>query len=202
MEITLESSSIRNKSGTCETGQSTVEFVLTMVLLLGFVLFFLQLSMVFSWGNYVHYATFMSARALQSAGESADDSTRRARDVLIRTVKFSAGQPGKDRFEVIGRGIAGSDDVKGADIGQFRGIQGEFQFNPDDKAKSWLEGVRYTFRTRLFLLPIDGDMTKVRDVDAPSNSLELTSESWLTRDPSFDECAQIMGGLGVFDNGC
>jgi len=49
-------------------GQSTVEFALTLILLMGLILFYLQLTLVFSYGNYVQLRTFMSARAFLSSG--------------------------------------------------------------------------------------------------------------------------------------
>jgi hypothetical protein len=174
-------------------GQSTLEFVLTLLLLMAFVLFYLQLSMMMAFGNYVHYATFMSARALLSAGPDQTDQESRAKDVLTRMVK-RRNSPGLDRFPMIAKG-EGSGDVPGA---QF---QPPSQFNPTNYDSSWMQGVRYTFRSRLFLMPMGGGGSSPAAKSA--NSVPLTSESWLGRDPSYQECQDAMGKLkGIFDNGC
>jgi len=192
-----------------EEGQSTVEFALTLILLMGFVLFFFQLSMVFAFGNYVHYATFMSARAYLSAGPTRTDQVNRARTVIIDTLKVSSTLAGQDRFPMIARGIQGNDPA-GFDV-DMSGNQSFPAPNPP-RNLSWLQGVRYTFRSRLFLLPFGGSGTPssgnanvqgsgngTQDV----NSLTLTSESFLGREPADGDCqTQLAKWNGIYDNGC
>jgi hypothetical protein len=174
-------------------GQSTLEFALTLMLLMGFVLFYLQLSMMMAFGNYVHYATFMSARALLSAGPDNSDQEARAQEVLVRMVK-RRGSAGQDRFPMIAKG-EGQGDVPGAKFSP------PSQFKPTDPALSWMQGVRYTFRSRLFLMPMGGGGRSAAAQTA--NSVSLTSESWLGREPSYQECQDAMGKVkGIFDNGC
>ena len=172
-----------------EKGQSTIEFTLTLTFLLAFVFFFLQLALVFGYGNYVQYATFMSARALQSATETQDDQIGRAKAVLIRMLKKSQGASGVDRWPGIGKGVDGQ-DIAGADIGIVD------PFDRNDPGLSWREGVRYSFRSRLFLIPLSQS-----DV---ANSITLTSESWLGREVTTEECSQFLNRFGeiIFDNGC
>ena len=176
-----------------DAGQSTVEFALTLIMLMAFVLFFIQLSLVFAFGNYVHYATFMSARALLSSGPSPDDQQSRARDVIVRMLKRSQGQAGVDRFRSIGKGI-GDGDPSGftvEDAGQ----------NPS-RDSSWMNGVRYTFRSKVFILPLEG-RGKASSPRDQANQVTLTSESWLGREASYSECQTYMSTLkGYFDNGC
>lgn len=173
-----------------EEGQTTIEFALTLILLLAFVLFFLQFALVSAWGNYVHYATFMSARAYLAAGPDPSDQEDRARNVILKTTKRGLGRGGMDRYPLIARGY-GAGNPRGAEIGKGA------QFNPDDPALSWMEGVRYTFRSKLFLLPFG------KPSDRSVNSLTLTSESWLGREPSYFECQGELGDKkGIFDNGC
>ncbi|MEK7689515.1 MAG: TadE family protein [Bdellovibrionota bacterium] len=176
-----------------QSGQSTVEFALTLILIMAFVFFFLQLAMVLAWGNFVHYATFMSARAYQSAGSNPDDQRERAVSVLTRMVKKSESAPGTDRLAMIGKGDGGEDEIKGAEIGAHS------QFSGTDRAKSWLEGVRYTFKSRLFLIPMGGNAS-----GGPGlvNAVKLTSESWLGRETTYEECQTVMGKKGIYDNGC
>jgi len=170
-------------------GQSTVEFALTMIFALSFILFFVQLSLVFGFANYVHYATFMAARAYQAAGQSQADQQARAQAVLTRMLK--RGGSTVDRFPAFGRGFGGG-DIRGAEIGCVGQCAGDPGF-------SWMTGVRYTFRSKLFMIPMPGSPGAASSI----NSLTLTSESWLTREPTYTECQAVMGKMeGIFDNGC
>lgn len=175
-----------------EEGQSTVEFVLVMMFLMGFLLFFVQLALIMAWGNYVHYATFMAARAYLSSGPSEDDQRERAKDVILRTVRKVATS--QDRFPSIAKGFSsgsdGGDAVKGMEIVRLGDEVG-------DTNLSWRQGVRYTFKGKLFALPGSGGR------GAKPNELVLTSESWLGREPSEAECSQVMSSKrGLIDNGC
>jgi hypothetical protein len=177
-----------------ESGQSLVEFALSIFLVFGLLFFFIQLALVLSWGNFVQYATFMSARAYLSGGANRIDQEDRARDVLRRMVKRGMIS-NEDRFPGIARGVEGDDDtVKGASIGPGP------DFNPGNYDLSWMQGVRYTFRSRLFVLPVGRPGT----TPSPSSGqVILTSESWLSRDPTYQECVSTMQTLrGQFDNGC
>lgn len=166
-----------------QSGQSTLEFILTIGLLMAFSLFFIQLSLVFGWGNYVHYATFMSARAYLSATETADQQAEAAKSVLTRMVRKNS----QDRLPSVAKG-EGAGDFPGFSLNHDR-------FAPQDRNLSWLEGVRYKFKSRLFMIPLPGSPR-----GGTGNTLSLTSESWLLRDPSDSECRAAMKGL--IDNGC
>ncbi len=175
-----------------QAGQSTVEFTLTLILFLGFTFFFLRLALVFGFANYAHYATFMAARAYLSAHQRIEDQEENARSVIIRTLKKSQSQPSVDRFPFMGRG-EGGDFPPGAQI------KPPAQFQVGVRQLSWLQGVRYTFRSRLFLFPFQrgGERATSR------NSLVLTAESWLGRESTFEECQSYLGKKnGIFDNGC
>ncbi len=174
----------RNSQG--ESGQSTVEFALTMVLLMAFILFFLQLTLVFGVGNYIHYATYMSARAYLAAGSTRDDQTQRANSVATRMLKKSEGQAGTDKWPSIAQG-KGEGDVKGLTL---------VSADPSNFSSSWMQGVRYNFKSRLFLLPLSGASG---GVDKSINELILTSESWLGREPSYQDCQSEMENMkGAF----
>ena len=125
-----------------------MEFALTLMLLMAFVFFFMQLSLIFGIGNYVHYATFMSARAYLSAGPNQDDQTTRAKNVIISTLKAGQTLENRDRFPVA-RPRAGAQVFTGLDIDPP-------PFQMGNRYLSWLQGVRYTFKSRLFLLPLTG----------------------------------------------
>ncbi len=175
------------------TGQATVEFVLTLVLFLGFALFYIQNALMMGWANYIHYATFMSARAQLSAGPTPQDQALRAKTVATRMLKRESG---KDRFPSLGQGVDGDDPEV---AGLFIEPPEQFTAAPGNPAFSWLEGVRYRFKTRLFRLPLLGAAPS----RGPASELELQSESWLGRDPSDQECMNYMKTVkGTLDNGC
>lgn len=171
-----------------ESGQSTIEFALTLILIMTFLLGFTQLSLLFGFGNYAHYATFMAARAQLSAGQNQDQQTTRARDVIVKMLKRSEGQPGIDRWPSIAKADGGGGDLRGADL-----LNGP-QHQEGNPSFSWMQGVRYAFRGRLFMIPLGGDSS--------TNSLTLMSESWLGVEPSYEECIQRLPGTAVIDNGC
>jgi hypothetical protein len=184
-----------------EAGQSTIEFALTLLMLMACILFFLQLSLVMAFGNYIHYATFMAARAYLSAGPSQADQTERAQAVIVRMLKRSEGQPGVDRFPGLAKGEGDGDgEVKGL------AVKAPDQFDPVGNS-SWMQGVRYTFKSRLFLMPIGkssgGGSGSSGSKDTKKNQMTLKSESWLGREPAYDECKQdLEPKKGIFDNGC
>lgn len=178
-----------------ETGQSTIEFALTLLLLMGMVLFYLQLSLVMAFGNYAHYATFMAARAYLAAGPSKEDQSTRARQVIVRMLKKSEGMAGVDRFPSIAKGD-GAGDPKGFQLDHS-------MFNATDQNLSWMQGVRYTFKSRLFMIPLGRGGGASSNSQNSANSVNLTSESWLGREPSSEECkAEMSRTHGMIDNGC
>lgn len=178
----------KNRKRLGEQGQSTIEFALTLVLLLGFVLFYIQLSLVMAFGNYAHYATFMAARAYLSAGHSKSDQAERAQAVLTRMLKKPSGN--MDRFPSIAKGEGGDGTLTGASISEPE------QFKETDPGSSWMQGVRYAFKSRLFLLPMGRKQQK-----GGASSITLKSESWLGREPSTMDCLIQMKGR-IYDNGC
>lgn len=170
-------------------GQSTIEFALMLVFIMAFILFFFQFSMVSAVGSYIHYATFLAARAYQSAGPSQADQIQRAQEVLNKMLKKSEFASGLDRWPLLASGV-GDGDPQGVLIGPGT------QYDSSTKDFSWMDGVRYKFRSKIFLLPIGGDSS--------TNNVELTAESWLTRDPSYLDCTTELGRFerAIFDNGC
>jgi hypothetical protein len=184
-----------------ERGQATIEFILSAVFLLSFLLFGFRLALVFGWSSYIQYATFMSARALLAAGDTQEDQIRRATETMKGMVK----RGGRDRFEAFGMGQnGGAGGVVGMEIHDTR--------NPNGTEDStWQIGVRYSFRSRLILVPGSSRGGRLGAGAAQGRLLELKSESWLGRDPSSAECESYRrqnrgGGPGaqpfVLDNGC
>ncbi|RYZ73310.1 MAG: pilus assembly protein [Proteobacteria bacterium] len=165
---------------TNESGQAILEFVLSMFFLLSVLLFTIQLTLFLAFGNYIQYATFMAARAYQSAGLNANDQVTRAQNVLNRTVK----QGGQDRLAMVIKG-------QNPEIGP-----GSI-FRRADQSLSWQEGVRYDFKGRLFIMPLG----PVR-IPSGAGEVDLTSEAWLGREPTYEECKNSMPPGAKIDNGC
>ena len=86
--------------------------------------------------------------------------------VISQMLKKSEQMSGLDRLPAVAKG-EGGDEVKSFVT----------ESNDTDMDLSWQTGVRYTFRSRLFLLPLAGRKKGGKDV----NSLTLTSESWQRR---------------------
>jgi hypothetical protein len=169
-------------------GQSTLEFVLASLLGMTLFFFFIKMALVFSYSTYVQYATFMASRAYLSAGRDRLDQVDRARSVILTTLKLN-DNPNTDRFQFIARPVQTGSDVLGATIGAGNLAQagGETDVN-----SSWQLGVRYDIEFRMFF----GGF-------ASSKNQILSSESWLGRETTYDECNQFMSARGwVFDNGC
>ena len=183
------------------SGQSTVEFALTLSLFLAFVLFYFQVCMVMAFGSYVQYATFMAARAYKAANQSPQDQIERATQVLTGLVKLSVSQPNLDRFASVARGVGGNSDVPGL----FVNPPSEYQ--PNNRAFSWMQGIRYTFRSSIFLIPLSGTGPAGQSqtaLGAGVNQLTLTSESWLGKETSYSECRAFLAAKNwlFIDNGC
>lgn len=176
-----------------QAGQSTLEFALTLFLLMAFLLFYVQLALMMGYGNYAHYATFMAARAYLAAGPSKSDQTERAKAVITRMIKRGPGQETADRFPSIARAEGGG-DIKGVEISE------PGNFSPTDTNLSWLQGVRYSFKSRLFTIPVGTGPAASGGQRA--SEVILKSESWLGREPSFQDCQGELKGKGIFDNGC
>lgn len=174
-------------------GQSTIEFALTIALLMGFVLLFVQMAFLFAYGNLVQYATFMSARAYLSASQDPDDQIQRAKRVIIRLLKRSESNPGVERYHFVAKGIEG-EEIPGMMYSP------PPPYTPKDTSSSWMQGIRYKFRAVLPMVPLSSR-------EGGANILTLTSESWLGREKTRVECQNRMmslpgGGLNLEDNGC
>jgi hypothetical protein len=178
-----------------ESGQAAMEFVLSMLLLLTFFFFIVRLCAVFAIGNYIHYATFMGARAYFASAENIGAQMTRAESVM----EASIGQRWK-RF-IKRREDEGNSEIPGVGIGG-----GYFFTNESQARNSWNQGVSFSFRSRLELYPWSRAGT--------SANLDLASESWLGREETAAECEATRTKIATslpgdlknmnveWDNGC
>lgn len=177
-----------------ESGQSIIEFLLGLIIFLGGALFFIKLSMFISASNYVQYATFMAARAYKSSAATNEAQIARAMNLLARTVKRGGS---KDRFRGLLEGKLAPNQVSasrvlGADVGPGQ------DYDANLRTSSWQDGVRYHFRGRFSLGRLGGSQGRG---SGTGTEVLFTSEAWLGREPTVDECMRAIGDV-YYDNGC
>lgn len=212
-----------------ERGQAIIEFLVVISIILTLIFVFVQLAWAIAYGHYAHYATFMSARAYYSGGLTKQDQTEGAVSVLRGMLKL---QGGKDILPFIAKARKGDErDIKGSEpvIGAFIGTHPEALSKENSRAYSWAEGVQYNFGVNLFLLPLAGWITnegKGKNIQPGSaqepvkavewkGAIPFTSDSFLGREPTVDECFKEMNRLSrstgisrgdnaefLEDNGC
>lgn len=210
-----------------ESGQTMIEFLLVIMLVLTLVFGFMQLAWALAWGHYVQYSTYMAARAYFSARATKGEQLESATNVLRAMVKNQAGNR-----ELVGsivkartgdnRNVKGAEPVPGAFIGAhpFADATGM-----TERAYSWAEGVQYNWQFKLFIIPLASFLRKDEGKTiqiGPQGEGEtlrwdgmigLTSDAWLGREVSVEECQIFMQQLSrryprgdtqdfLEDNGC
>jgi hypothetical protein len=165
-------------------GQALMEFVLGLMVVFSFFFFFIRMSALFAIANYIHYATFMAARAYSSGSDIGDRRTERAQEVLDATVtgKFKSLLTVKDQPLIGGGPLYEADSIK----------------------DYWNQGVAYPFKAKLSLHPFTPKGQAIE--------MDLVSESWMPPNPTQAECKRelqrmqnITGVTNVvveWDNGC
>lgn len=171
-----------------EKGQSTIEFLTSIIFVLGMFYTFIQLAFNATDGFYVHYATFMASRTYLVAdsnsinAESVDNFAKAMAEETFKNLKVSA----------FGYDLSG------------------LKFNLQSQVGSGLSvlylGAIFTFKQNLSPVPFISNL-----------EMTLTSESFLGKEPSKQECVERIGKAmekaksGVFndfilhtffDNGC
>lgn len=173
---------IRNKRG-----QTVVEFALSLLVIVGLGMMYMQVALMAAYGSFAQYATFMAARAYLSAGGNAEDQEKRA----IETIQAFLKQSGSslDRYASVAVGVGENAQARGITI-----LRGDPEL---DSATDWRVGVRYKFRSPLFLTPLGGDSSTSR--------LTLETGWYLGREPSEGNCREDLLSRTervVVDNGC
>ena len=175
-----------------KSGQAMVEFMLGLMVIISFFFFYVRMCAVFAIGNYIHYATFMAARAYMSSA-ATEDAQKGNADAVLKAMLSG-------RFKTLIKAKEGDgSSIPGASIGS-----GPY-FDPRDDA--WNQGVTFHFTSKLSLVPWSQN--------GQSILLDLTSESWLPKEEPSDQCigkkkriSDLLGKSGVvnvsveWDNGC
>ncbi len=152
---------------------------------------FVQVALSFGVANYIHYATFMAARAYLSSRQTISDQHQAARDVADRMLKNGD----QARFRNI---IKPATDGGGAGDVSIGGPRLVAAGSGDARDRNWEQGVTYAFKAKLYMMPV------IRSNNPRhGNSITLESQSWLGREPSEEECGAYMAKKnGLVDNGC
>jgi len=185
-----------------QSGQSTIEFLLTFMFALAFLFLFVNISVNYSAGYLVHYATFMASRTYMTADTStANGGDQTAKDEALKTLK---------RFRVSAVGVP-ADAVKNCCSNTVDGFYINSAFNSSVSAPLFVGAVSVFKKPLSYFRAIAGD-TEIRYV----------SESFLGKEPVRHECwirtcqainLAVLGTTGtcatddtaditVFDNGC
>ena len=188
-----QKSEVRKQKGN-RAGQALMEFVLSLMIVISFFFFFIKMSATFVIGNFVHYATFMSARAYMSSAATQGEQQSRAEEVLRKMVggRWKAiVKPDTNSAGNVPGGFVGSGPIAQESMAQ------DF----------WNQGATFSYTSKLSVYPWSKEGQGV--------DLKLTSESWMPREQSVDECVQtkakvtselsnagINGALVEWDNGC
>jgi hypothetical protein len=150
------------KNSSATSGQALIEFVLGLMIVISFFFFYVKMAAVFAVGNYIHYATFMAARALSSSADTPDQQIQNAEAVLNRMVV--------GRWKPLLKPKDGNSTITGANVGPGPSYQ------EDPAQDSWNEGVTYTYETKISLYPWSKGNQAI--------TMNLTSESWMKREDS------------------
>ena len=154
------------KNSLANSGQALIEFVLGLMIVISFFFFYVKMAAVFAVGNYIHYATFMAARALSSGADTPDQQVQNAEAVLQ---KMLAG-----RWKPLLKPKDGTSSVPGANVGP-----GPL-YQENAAEDNWNQGVTYTYETKISLYPWSKGNQAI--------TLDLTSESWMRREENESEC--------------
>lgn len=160
---------LRNFKHKPESGQALIEFVLGLMIVISVFFFYVKLAANFAVGNFIHYATFMAARAYSASAVSPEAQTQNAEAVLQSWLVGRWRSLIKPNSEASGA-------VPGATVGP-----GPY-FSEDPLKDNWNQGVTYSFQTQLAFYPWSRGNQAIK--------LDLVSESWMRREDSEVEARQ------------
>ncbi|MCO4795511.1 MAG: hypothetical protein KC493_17460 [Bacteriovoracaceae bacterium] len=168
-----------------EEGQSTVEFIISFMMVIGFVFLYVKMALNFTNGYVVHYANFMASRALlvqEANSNQVDGSDTKSRQVA----------------EEVWNGFNVEDVLGGIEITKDFNMPGAVDNN-------LFVGTIVEYEDRFSIFGNVGTTDK----------LKFKSESFLGKEPTIAECVERIceafralgaGGCNhnttVMDNGC
>ncbi len=164
-----------------------IEFILGLMVVISFLFFYVKMAAVFAIGNYIHYATFMAARAYASSSTNLGTQNDNAQTVMTKMVQ--------GRWKGLVKPSNGGTAI------------GPGQFAQEDAPQNyWNQGAAYSYVASFSLYPWNKTGELI--------NLKLTSESSMPQEDSSDDTLKRMhsveGGLKglvpgmmevVWDNG-
>jgi hypothetical protein len=150
-----------------QSGQAITEFVLGLMIMISFFFFFIKMAAVFVIGNYIHYATFMTARTYMASASKTETQKDNAELVLRKMIA------GRWKNIIKPDTSTSSGSVPG-------GFVGKGQIYDDSPGDYWNEGATYSFIAHMTMHPWNAQGEVLE--------LKLTSESWMPREQSEEEC--------------
>jgi len=172
--LKVEQKSEVRKQKKNRAGQALMEFVLGLMIVISFFFFFLKMSATFVVGNFIHYATFMSARAYMSSAKTQGDQQTNAEKVLQQMV-------GGRWKALIKPDSAAAGSVPGGFIGAGSYAQ------DDPSLDNWNQGATFAYTSKLSIYPWSKEGQGI--------DLKLTSESWMPREQSEGETKDTMSKI-------
>lgn len=220
---------MKNGMKKTESGQAIIEFLIVSTLIITLLFVFIQVAWAIAYGHYTHYATYMASRSMFSGALSHSDQVDAAESVLRATLKNASGN---DILKFLARArrgderdATGAEPVEGAVVGTHPYAAGK----ENSRLYSWAEGVQYNFNVKLFLIPLasfvtkegEGEQIQAGSATEPTKAIEwkgflrFTSDAFLGREPTVDECQREMTRIStsiginrgdgfefIEDNGC
>ena len=148
-----------------------VEFMISVIVIMFFLFLMLSLSILMVTSEYMEYAAFMAARTYRTGYSTASSQQTRGRAIAQRYVDNVSNLLSNNtaNIEMIDGGDAGAPRLNNA-IGDQGG---------------GLAGVRISYRIPIFYLPPVFAGTFI------DPNITLTTETFLGRDPSAEECSNF-----------
>ncbi len=192
---------IKNDKKKKQSGQSFIEFILALFAFFTVAFMYVQVSVSFGVQNYLQYATFLSARAYLAGYDQKDQQKKSAQSYMKDFLLSENG----NAFNSFAKAVeTGNSDVPGVKIGD--GPKMATLGSENARLQNWMQGVTYTFKSRLYMMPILKSKTA-----GMGNNITLESQSWLGREPTKEDCEayfvhrqsqfSIKGAI-IVDNGC
>ena len=163
---------------TQRSGQSVIEFIIISLTFFTFFFILAKSALNLSQGHYAHYATFMAARAYM-AGNSDQNAQKGSAE---RTLVSFLGEEGRRYGLRPDEEADGAGPVPGSSVGPGP------EFNATDANWRWQQGVTFSFVQRMYVMPLVGTVS----ARGRNGRVKLTSESWLGREISSEECKRFM----------
>lgn len=196
----MEASNQRPASKKRQSGQGTIELIVSLFAFITVLFMVVQLSLGFAVANYIQYVTYMASRAFLAGYLDPADQRAAANSYLTRMLQ---GQGGSDRFGTIAKGEGGSGDITGVTVGSSSRVSIAGNTARDT---AWEQGVTYAFRIKMYLAPLIPGVHSGND-----STVLLESQSWLGREPTEKDCETVLSSRRqksqvnnqmLYDNGC